>query len=178
MAIETKCQTPGCWFHTNICSDIVEFNVTLPFNIELSEEETKLLEANLHNVVELAYAKYFVPKYEHDCTSCEYLGSYTYDAPLVQGTERLTADLWCCPTCVGGPSLIARYGSNGPEYASAPISIVERHFLPRSKSGERMSTMGPAIVEAYHRWKGKKRTDEMYEEINVAAGFGPRGEEP
>jgi hypothetical protein len=59
MAQETKCQTPGAVFHTGISihrlSMVVEFNRVL----DLSEAEAELLDANLHNAVELVLARYF-----------------------------------------------------------------------------------------------------------------------
>lgn len=51
----------------------------------------------------------------HDCDGCVYLGR----------SEDDRHDLYHCPRCDGG-SLVARYGSDGPAYASAPIEIVER----------------------------------------------------
>jgi hypothetical protein len=153
MAIETKCQTSGALFTSTITQNGLEFSLTLPFGITLSLEEAELLEANLHNVVEIAYAKHFVPKYTHDCDACTFLGPYTYDAPMVEGTEEITADLWYCSTAAGGPTLIARFSSDGPDYGSCPINIVERDYIPRAERGEKQSTAGPAIVEAYHRMK-------------------------
>lgn len=94
--------------------------------------------------------------YDHDCDSCESLGSYTYDAPMVEGTEEMTVDLWYCKASIGGPTLIARFSSDGPDYSSAPVEIVERSYLPRAKRGEKQSTAGPAIVEAYRRLKKKE----------------------
>jgi hypothetical protein len=47
------------------------------------------------------------PRYPHDCTSCRYLG------------HVLAFDLYVCPQ--GGlPTVVARYGAEGPAYASGP----------------------------------------------------------
>jgi len=59
MAMATDCQTSGAIFHTEIASLKVSISVDLPFNIELNEKEASLLEANLHNVVELVLKPYF-----------------------------------------------------------------------------------------------------------------------
>jgi hypothetical protein len=44
------------------------------------------------------------PKYDHDCDRCQFLG--TFDGH----------DLYYCPG--GGPTIIARYSSDGPDYSS------------------------------------------------------------
>lgn len=48
------------------------------------------------------------PVYEHDCKKCEFLGVFSSE---VEGHY----DLYFCPN---EPTVIARYGSDGPEYAS------------------------------------------------------------
>ena len=55
------------------------------------------------------------PQFTHDCESCTFLGRYDSDRP---------ADLYVCLTSMGGPSLIARYGSEGPDYGSVPASML------------------------------------------------------
>jgi hypothetical protein len=59
MAIKTKCQTPGAIYRTIVGSKIIEIKVEVPFVINLDLEEVELLEANLHNAVELALAPIF-----------------------------------------------------------------------------------------------------------------------
>lgn len=59
MALKTRCQTPGAIFHTKIEPKKIEAQVDLPFALNLSEKEAKLLERNLHNVLELALASFF-----------------------------------------------------------------------------------------------------------------------
>ena len=51
------------------------------------------------------------PKWEHDCTSCNYLGT--------TNQERGKSDWYEC-----GESVIARYGDEGSQYWSAPKDIV------------------------------------------------------
>jgi hypothetical protein len=47
------------------------------------------------------------PRYPHDCTACRYVG------------QLLAFDVYVCPQ--GGlPTVVARYGAEGPAYASGP----------------------------------------------------------
>lgn len=62
MAVETKCQTNGAVYNTEISSNNISVNVSIPFSLELSEEEAALLDANIHNVLELVLAPYFNTK--------------------------------------------------------------------------------------------------------------------
>lgn len=155
-----RCRTPGSEFSMKVTKTGVSFSVTLPTEVDLSEEEAKALEDKLHYVIEETYSKYFDgPQYEHDCDRCEFQGRYTYDAPMVNGTEELSVDLWYCPCAdpdMGG-SVIARASSEGSDYGSSPVSIIESSYLPRSQAGERMSTCGPALVECYYRTRGFKQ---------------------
>lgn len=50
------------------------------------------------------------PKHKHDCDRCEFLGRYEY--------EGQTYDLYTCEQLIGGRTVIARYGDDGPEYTS------------------------------------------------------------
>lgn len=49
------------------------------------------------------------PRYVHDCTSCIFLG------------EHGGYDLYYCP---GEPTIVCRYGSDGPEYTSGLVFAV------------------------------------------------------
>lgn len=61
MAMQTPCQTPGADFSIHISADTIGVLVDLPFEFtNMSEDEAKILEANLHNAVELVLAPYFV----------------------------------------------------------------------------------------------------------------------
>lgn len=55
------------------------------------------------------------PNFEHDCTSCVYLGSVNIDSVERNGVEEF--DLYVCPKKELGPSraetLIARFGKDG-----------------------------------------------------------------
>lgn len=56
----------------------------------------------------------YMPRYEHDCSNCVYLGQYK------------ESDLYFCPKDLLGPTIIARHGLAG-DYASG---IVFRDFDP------------------------------------------------
>lgn len=60
MAIATTCQTPAARFHTCINTRSVSVVVQLPFDLKLSEEAAKLLEANIHNAMELVLLPLFL----------------------------------------------------------------------------------------------------------------------
>lgn len=64
MAIETKCQTDGAVYNIEISSSEINISVKVPFELELTEDEAKLLESNIHNVLELVLSKYFTEKSE------------------------------------------------------------------------------------------------------------------
>lgn len=59
MAIETPCQTPGAYFHTSIQEEAVVVAVNFARKISLSPEQAEILEANIHNAMELVLAPYF-----------------------------------------------------------------------------------------------------------------------
>lgn len=92
------------------------------------------------------------PRYKHDCSSCEYLGSIDYPAPHYtepKGHYFLLkhADLYYCSRCDGG-TVIARFSSEPSYYASSPIQYVE-NGNSRDVQGERgWSTSGPALATA------------------------------
>ena len=60
MAIETKCLTSGAIYNTEITSQKVSVSVELPFKLEISEEEAELLDALIHNQLELVLRPYFL----------------------------------------------------------------------------------------------------------------------
>jgi hypothetical protein len=59
MAIKTVCQTPGAVFHTSIKSKQVSCIIDLPKSLKLDKEQAELLDANIHNAMELVLAPYF-----------------------------------------------------------------------------------------------------------------------
>jgi hypothetical protein len=58
-AVKTKCQTPDAQFKIKITDDKVSVEVELPMKLDLTEDEAKLLESNIHNAMELVLATYF-----------------------------------------------------------------------------------------------------------------------
>lgn len=58
-AVKTKCQTPDAQFNIKIKDDKVSVEVELPMKLDLTEDEVKLLESNIHNAMELVLAQYF-----------------------------------------------------------------------------------------------------------------------
>jgi hypothetical protein len=69
MALETKCQTPGLNLRTVIGKRIVYMSATLPFRLDIDEEEAKILEKNLHNMLELILKPYFTQQQEQNSKS-------------------------------------------------------------------------------------------------------------
>jgi len=63
MAIETPCQTPEALFKTRISDNVLKVVVTLPFSIP--DEHAELIEANVHNALELVLAPLFVGRNRH-----------------------------------------------------------------------------------------------------------------
>lgn len=59
MAVETCCQTPGAVYSFRITARTVEATVALPPEVAIPEDDAELLEANLHNVLEVVLARYW-----------------------------------------------------------------------------------------------------------------------
>jgi hypothetical protein len=62
MAIATDCQTPGAEFTTHVRRLGISVHVVFGQVMELDEDQAKLLEANLHNAIELVLAPYYASK--------------------------------------------------------------------------------------------------------------------
>ena len=58
-AVRTECQTPDANYNIEISDDKVSVEVELPMDLDLTEDEAKLLESNIHNAMELVLAPYF-----------------------------------------------------------------------------------------------------------------------
>jgi len=58
-SIKIPCQTPDAIYKTEIKNNKVKCEVELPFDLDLSEKESKELEGNIHNVLEIVFSKYF-----------------------------------------------------------------------------------------------------------------------
>lgn len=62
MAHETVCQTPGTQYHIRVSSRRIAVQIDLPIDLNLGDGQAELLEANLHNAIELVLAPYFAGK--------------------------------------------------------------------------------------------------------------------
>lgn len=58
-AVKTECQTKDAVYDISIGDDEVNIKIKIPFKLQLDEKEAKLLEDNLHNVIELVLKPYF-----------------------------------------------------------------------------------------------------------------------
>jgi len=58
-ALKTECQTPEAVYNIEINNKSVSVEVELPMELDISEDEAKLLESNIHNMMELVLSKYF-----------------------------------------------------------------------------------------------------------------------
>jgi hypothetical protein len=64
------------------------------------------------------------PRFQHDCPACTWLGSFD--------RIDLYFELYYCPQpTLGLPTLIARYGSEGPEYLTSNLLVTPRHAVFR-----------------------------------------------
>jgi hypothetical protein len=59
LAVPTRCQTPDAIFHITVGKRSVSAVVDLPHALDLTEEAAAILEANVHNALELALAPHF-----------------------------------------------------------------------------------------------------------------------
>lgn len=59
MAIATPCQTDEAVYTDEITEDRVLVAVDMPWPLQLSEDETNVLRATLHNAMELVMAPYW-----------------------------------------------------------------------------------------------------------------------
>ena len=59
MAQKTKCLTNGAVFHTEVSEGKVSISVDLPFKLDISEAEAKVLTRLLHNQLEVVLRYYW-----------------------------------------------------------------------------------------------------------------------
>ena len=57
-----------------------------------------------------------MPVFTHDCSKCEFID------------HILGMDVYVCKGCIGGPSLIARMSSDGPDYSSIPVKLFKEQL--------------------------------------------------
>jgi hypothetical protein len=80
------------------------------------------------------------PQFQHDCDSCDFLGCHG------------EFDLYCCPQALFGPSLIARYGNDGPEYCSMSKNVLKKFHTVSEPSSDLL-----ALKEALWRFENNER---------------------
>jgi hypothetical protein len=76
------------------------------------------------------------PSFTHDCEKCVYIGT-TIGSNL--------QDWYFCRGCDGG-TLIARYGSDGPDYWSSPVCMIQS---PRSSYQDKVVLSEQRILAQY-----------------------------
>jgi len=90
------------------------------------------------------------PKYTHDCTKCRYLGSMFMAHDV--------ADWYVCEG--SDPSVIARYGNDGPNYWSMPKGMVtDDRYLTARRSND--DTMGFSHMQVLAQFMLKQGTTHM-----------------
>jgi len=57
------------------------------------------------------------PTFKHDCKVCRFVGKL----PEVPGTATPPFDVYVCPSKTLPPTLLARYGDDGDQYASLAL---------------------------------------------------------
>lgn len=65
------------------------------------------------------------PRFTHACNACQFLGCFTYEVD----DRRWDVDLYACPRLATerleyDRTIIARFGSDGPEYASLSVEDI------------------------------------------------------
>ena len=60
MANSTKCLTSGAIFHTHITDSGIVTKITLPFNLDINEDEAEIIETLIHNSLETILRPYFL----------------------------------------------------------------------------------------------------------------------
>ena len=82
------------------------------------------------------------PQFIHDCESCTFLGTD------IDSDTNKTVDMYFCSQN-GIPTIIMRYGDNGEDYISAPISVINETDTYNSTPLLR----NMLIAEDMHLWK-------------------------
>lgn len=59
MAMKTQCQTPDASFSMHLTSTYMDVSVDFGRSINLTQQQAELLEANIHNALELVLAPYY-----------------------------------------------------------------------------------------------------------------------
>ena len=64
------------------------------------------------------------PKYQHNCDKCKFMP-----------WPWKPFDVYVCPQG-GSPTMILRYGNDGPDYESVPLDVICSHFFMTYKEKE------------------------------------------
>jgi ssDNA-binding Zn-finger/Zn-ribbon topoisomerase 1 len=200
-AQETKCQTPGAIYDTHINDKGVSVKVDLP--LDLSEDEAELLEANLHNAVELVLAPHskkgawepvrmgpsfhdVEPKIE-ECPNCHWCGIH-HGTCSQCGYEHISdEDTWDWAND-GKPLPPPHFANDGwsppPVHEEAPLALELYHWLkgqgregdpadPRSLDETSIPTPDP-LPGAYSRtWHESPPEDAVPPWTDLRAGTLP-----
>lgn len=101
--------------------------------LQLTRENQRALNSNLYKEADQIFKRFKVeegkwflgfvdeelrvdlPRYQHDCVHCKYLGRVL--------RKHVEYDLWIRSAGMIGGTVIARYGDTGSEYKSLPLSI-------------------------------------------------------
>ena len=99
------------------------------------------------------------PTYQHDCEACIFMGTWTGPDQAL-GQENALFDLYVCPReTTLGTCCIARFGNDGPEYASMSLTAELWDASLAAIHGARQSMYHcyiPALCEVWRRWKEKQ----------------------
>lgn len=100
----------------------VRYNITEqePWHgaLQWHRDENKWITVVLNSENKTARFICFGPIYQHDCTHCEFWGTwYGYDVWYCGGTCGAIGGL-------PGGTIIARHGDDGPDYGSSPLSVL------------------------------------------------------
>ncbi|MHA2427575.1 MAG: hypothetical protein ACXADB_06095 [Candidatus Hermodarchaeia archaeon] len=85
------------------------------------------------------------PKFEHNCTGCKFLGHYLgYDVYICSPNDPQSKASGL------GTSILARFGNDGPDYASSPLSIFQR--MVENNENVKDSTVDPPVTMPFQEW--------------------------
>jgi len=98
------------------------------------------------------------PKYEHDCSACIFLGSYTYQTIMGSRVYDFDDDLYVCPNGILGPTLLARHGDSAPDYTSMSSKLLMNH---EDSMRKHLITPMPELLEALDRYRTMLKNESL-----------------
>ena len=85
------------------------------------------------------------PRFRHDCSGCQYLGTAHVPSPMSDGTSpNRWYDFYYCPKADGG-SILASYASRDSAYASCMVCIIRDSYIGR----DLYATACPALITGF-----------------------------